>query len=196
MLHTNDNGTRSCRGMIRSYWELHFGVRHNKKKGYDSRSECHEAAGSSTSVNNATTRRAVDSRGECQVVLKQVVKRGEEVMTSPEGLSYPKAKRRLERRCTQRSTIVPQRRIYRSRRKGHRCKAMDSRAMGLVAPQYHKGETSMESSIPCSHGGRASVVKGDEEVENAKANSKYQDKVKGQMPRNFIRSVSMGFSSR
>ncbi|RZS22379.1 hypothetical protein BHM03_00055155 [Ensete ventricosum] len=34
----------------------------------------------------------------------------------PAGLSYPKAKRRLERRWTQRSTTVPQRRIYRSRR--------------------------------------------------------------------------------
>ncbi|RRT53626.1 hypothetical protein B296_00048445, partial [Ensete ventricosum] len=33
--------------------------------------------------------------------------------------------------------------------------------------------TSMESSIPCSHGGRALVVKGAEEVENAEANSKY-----------------------
>ncbi|RZS14687.1 hypothetical protein BHM03_00046419 [Ensete ventricosum] len=36
-----------------------------------------------------------------------------------------------------------------------------------------EGRTSMESSIPCSHGGRALVVKGAEEVENAKANSKY-----------------------
>ncbi|RWW06451.1 hypothetical protein GW17_00030221 [Ensete ventricosum] len=32
--------------------------------------------------------------------------------------------------------------------------------------------TSVESSIPCSHGGRALVVKGAEEVENAKTNSK------------------------
>ncbi|RWW82291.1 hypothetical protein BHE74_00009257 [Ensete ventricosum] len=36
-------------------------------------------------------------------VLKQVVERGEEATTSPEGLSYPKAKRRLERRWTRRS---------------------------------------------------------------------------------------------
>ncbi|RWW35633.1 hypothetical protein BHE74_00059429 [Ensete ventricosum] len=35
-----------------------------------------------------------------------------------------------------------------------------------------EGETSVESSIPFSHGGRAMVVKGAEEVENAKANSK------------------------
>ncbi|RWW35522.1 hypothetical protein BHE74_00059536 [Ensete ventricosum] len=48
----------------------------------------------------------------------KVVERGEEAMTSPVGLSYPKAKRRLERRWTRRSTTVPQRRIYRSRRKG------------------------------------------------------------------------------
>ncbi|RRT76211.1 hypothetical protein B296_00012656 [Ensete ventricosum] len=59
-----------------------------------------------------------------------------------------------------------------------RCKATDSRAMGLVAPWYRRGGTSMESSIPCSHGGRAFVVKGAKEVENAKANSKYQDRAK------------------
>ncbi|RRT31314.1 hypothetical protein B296_00058623 [Ensete ventricosum] len=35
-----------------------------------------------------------------------------------------------------------------------------------------------------------------EEVENAKANSKYQDRVEGQRPRNFIRPMSMDFSAR
>ncbi|RWV80594.1 hypothetical protein BHE74_00004650 [Ensete ventricosum] len=59
-----------------------------------------------------------------------------------------------------------------------------------------KTETSMDSSIPCSHGGRSLVMKGAEEMENAEANSKYQDKVEGQRPKNLIRSVSMGFSSR
>ncbi|RRT83395.1 hypothetical protein B296_00010363 [Ensete ventricosum] len=78
----------------------------------------------------------------------------------PVGLNYPKVKHRLERWWTRRSTTVPQRRIYRSRRKGYGCKSMDSRAMGLVAPWYHRGGTSVESSIPCSHGGRALVVKG------------------------------------
>ncbi|RZS13503.1 hypothetical protein BHM03_00045101 [Ensete ventricosum] len=53
-----------------------------------------------------------------------------------------------------------------------------------------------ESSIPCSHGGRALVVKWDEEVENAEANSKDQDNAEGQKPKNFIRSVSTSFSSR
>ncbi|RRT35830.1 hypothetical protein B296_00025956 [Ensete ventricosum] len=57
-----------------------------------------------------------------------------------------------------------------------------------------EGGTSVESSIPCFHGGRALVVKGAEEVENAKANSKYQDMAEGQ--RNFIRPVSMNLSSR
>ncbi|RWW46641.1 hypothetical protein BHE74_00047416 [Ensete ventricosum] len=80
--------------------------------------------------------------------------------------------------------------------KGCRCKATDSRAMGLAAPWYRRGGTSVESSIPCSHGGRALVVKEAKEVENAKANFKYQDRAKGQRPRNFIRPVSMGFSSR
>ncbi|RZS26162.1 hypothetical protein BHM03_00059468, partial [Ensete ventricosum] len=54
------------------------------------------------------------------------------------------------------------------------CKEMDSRAMGLAASWYCRGGTSIESLILCSHGGRAFVVKGAEEVENAKANSKYQ----------------------
>ncbi|RZS14594.1 hypothetical protein BHM03_00046295 [Ensete ventricosum] len=38
------------------------------------------------------------------MVSKQVVGRGEEATTSLVGLSYPKAKRRLERRWTRRST--------------------------------------------------------------------------------------------
>ncbi|RWW70057.1 hypothetical protein BHE74_00022293 [Ensete ventricosum] len=72
-------------------------------------------------------------------------------------------------------------------RKGRRCEATDNRVMGLVVPWYRKDETSVESSIPCSHRRRALVIKGVEEVENAKANSKYQDKAEGQRPKNFIR---------
>ncbi|RWW02710.1 hypothetical protein BHE74_00020759 [Ensete ventricosum] len=116
-------------------------------------------------------------------------------MTSPEGLSYPKVKCRLKRRWTQRSATMSQRRIYRLRRKGRICKTTDSRAMSLAAPWYRRGRTSMELSIPCSHGGRTLVVKGIKEVENIEANSKYYDKAGGQRPRNFIRVVSMGFSS-
>ncbi|RWW85107.1 hypothetical protein BHE74_00006249 [Ensete ventricosum] len=44
--------------------------------------------------------------GRTAIVSKQVVERGEEATTSPVGLSYPKVKRRLERRWTQRSTTV------------------------------------------------------------------------------------------
>ncbi|RRT78915.1 hypothetical protein B296_00005246 [Ensete ventricosum] len=51
-------------------------------------------------------------------------------------------------------------------------------------------------SIPCSLGGGALVIKGGEEMKNVEANSKYQDKMEGQRPRNFIRLVSMDFSSR
>ncbi|RZR76574.1 hypothetical protein BHM03_00001400 [Ensete ventricosum] len=40
-----------------------------------------------------------------------------------------------------------------------------------------EGGTSVKSSVPCSHGGRALVVKGAKEIENAEANSKYYDKV-------------------
>ncbi|RZS18276.1 hypothetical protein BHM03_00050516 [Ensete ventricosum] len=129
-------------------------------------------------------------------VLKQAVERGKEAIMSPEGLSYPKAKRQSERRWTHRSVTVPQRQIYQSRRKGHKCKATYSRAMGLAAPWYHTGGTSVESLIPCSHGGRALVVKEAEEVENAEANFEYQDKAEGQRLRNFIRLVSTVFSSR
>ncbi|RZS09715.1 hypothetical protein BHM03_00040819 [Ensete ventricosum] len=52
----------------------------------------------------------------------------------------------------------------------------------LREPDKSKGkaETSVESPIPCSHGGTTLVVKGAEEVKNAKANSKYQDKAEGQ----------------
>ncbi|RRT36468.1 hypothetical protein B296_00018013 [Ensete ventricosum] len=67
--------------------------------------------------------------------------------------------------------------------------------MGFAAPWYRRSGTSIDSSIPCFHEGRALVVKGTEEVENAKVNSKYQDKAEDQMPRNFIRPMSMDFSS-
>ncbi|RWW05192.1 hypothetical protein GW17_00031545 [Ensete ventricosum] len=46
------------------------------------------------------------------------------------------------------------------------CRSTDSRAMGLAAPWYRRGRTFVESSIPCSHGGRALVVKGAEEPSN------------------------------
>ncbi|RZS24439.1 hypothetical protein BHM03_00057505 [Ensete ventricosum] len=103
----------------------------------------------------------------------RVVEKGEEAMTSPEGLSYPKAMHRSDRRWTRRSVKMPQRRIHQLRRKGYKCKATDSRAMGLAATWYRRGGTSVESSIPCSHGGRVLVVKGAKEVENAEANFKY-----------------------
>ncbi|RRT49493.1 hypothetical protein B296_00019128 [Ensete ventricosum] len=99
-------------------------------------------------------------------------------------------------RWTRRNATLSQRQIYRSQRNGYRCKATDSRDMGLVVSWYHRGGTSVESSIPCFHGGRALVVKTVEDMENAEANSKYQDRVEGQKLRNFIRPMSMGFSSR
>ncbi|RWV97007.1 hypothetical protein GW17_00040235 [Ensete ventricosum] len=68
--------------------------------------------------------------------------------------------------------------------------------MGSVALWYHKGETFMESSIPCSSEGRPLIAKGAEKVENAEANSKYQNRAEGQRPRNFIRPVSADFLSR
>ncbi|RRT58270.1 hypothetical protein B296_00021509 [Ensete ventricosum] len=74
--------------------------------------------------------------------------------------------------------------------------ATDNSSMGMAAPWYRKSETSVESSIPCSHGGRVLVVKGVKKVENAEVNSKYKDKAEGQRLKNFIRSMLMGFSSR
>ncbi|RZR97388.1 hypothetical protein BHM03_00026560 [Ensete ventricosum] len=65
---------------------------------------------------------------------------------SEDKADYPRAKRQSERRWTRRSVTVPQRRIYRSRRNECRCKATDSMAMGLAAPLYRRGGTSMESS--------------------------------------------------
>ena len=44
--------------------------------------------------------------------------------------------------------------------------------------------------------GERLVMKGAEEVEDVEVKSKYQDKAKGQRPENFIRLVSMSFSSR
>ena len=44
--------------------------------------------------------------------------------------------------------------------------------------------------------GERLVVKGVEEVEHAEANSNYRDKAEGQRPRNFVRPVSMNYSSR
>ncbi|RWW10608.1 hypothetical protein BHE74_00034819 [Ensete ventricosum] len=116
------------------------------------------------------------TKGNCSEntkVLKQVVERGEEATTSPKGLNYLKTKRRSEWRWTQRSVTVPQRQNYRSRKKGRRCKATDSSAMGLAVSWYRRGKTFVESSIPRSHRGRALVVKGAEEAENVEANSKY-----------------------
>ncbi|RWW16809.1 hypothetical protein GW17_00019293 [Ensete ventricosum] len=51
-----------------------------------------------------------------------------------------------------------------------KCKIIDSRAMSL---SYCRGETFVESPIPCSQRSRALVVKGVEKVENVEANSKY-----------------------
>ncbi|RRT55071.1 hypothetical protein B296_00038763 [Ensete ventricosum] len=147
-----------------------------------------------------TRRRAMDPRSEyydtAEASLRVWSKGARKRRGVRRSLATQKVKCRLERSWTRRSTTVPQRRIYRSRMKGCRCKATDSGVMGLAAPWYHRGRTFMESSIPCSHGGRALVVKGAEEVENAEINSKYQDRAEGQRSRNFIRPMSMGFSSR
>ncbi|RZR93179.1 hypothetical protein BHM03_00021615 [Ensete ventricosum] len=127
--------------------------------------KCDPRVGSSTIQRTRPTsiRKEVDSE-EHHNAVEVDLPIAKEGMQIPVGLSYPKAKRRLERMWTQRSTTVSQRWIYQSRRKGCRCKITDSRAMGLAAPWYRRGETSVESSIPCSHGGRALVIKGAKEV--------------------------------
>ncbi|RRT48847.1 hypothetical protein B296_00040814 [Ensete ventricosum] len=57
--------------------------------------------------------------------------------------------------------------------------ATDSRVMGSAVPWYYRDGTSVELSIPCSHGGRALVIIGAEEVENAEANFQYHDRAEG-----------------
>ncbi|RWW50530.1 hypothetical protein BHE74_00043201 [Ensete ventricosum] len=65
-----------------------------------------------------------------------------------------------------------------------------------------QGRVSEQAGLPRSHRSLALMEgehwskKGAEEVENAKSNSEYQDRAEGQRPRNFIRLVLMGFSSR
>ncbi|RWV91177.1 hypothetical protein GW17_00046554 [Ensete ventricosum] len=83
-----------------------------------------------------------------------------------QGSATQKAIASVRKRWTQRSATMLQKQIYRSRRKRRKCKAMDSRAMGLATPWYRRGGTSVVSSIPCSHGGRVLVVKGAEEKFN------------------------------
>ncbi|RWW16504.1 hypothetical protein GW17_00019606 [Ensete ventricosum] len=57
--------------------------------------------------------------------------------------------------------------------------AMDSSVMGMAASWYHRGETSVETSIPCSHEGRALVVNGAKNMENVKANPSTKTRLKG-----------------
>ncbi|RWW57928.1 hypothetical protein BHE74_00035256 [Ensete ventricosum] len=115
---------------------------------------------------------------------------------SPEGINYLKSKASVRKEVDSEECYNAVEADLPIVEKRCRCKATDSRVMGLAVSWYHRGGTSVESSIPCSHGGRALVMKGAEEVENAEVNSKYYDNVEGQRPRNFIRPVLTGFSTR
>ncbi|RRT70206.1 hypothetical protein B296_00020313 [Ensete ventricosum] len=138
------------------------GTKDKSREGLDHAKVWSGAVGSSTSVNDTTTKRAMDSMGECHgtaeaglpynraageldcssayIRLREPDKsddkvegvevsrhRGEEAMTSPEELNYPKAKHRLEWRA--RSVTMSQRRIYQLRSKGHRREGTDSSVM-------------------------------------------------------------------
>ncbi|RWW49614.1 hypothetical protein BHE74_00044191 [Ensete ventricosum] len=129
---------KAHRGMIMSYWELHFGEQHNDKKDYGFNVMIASTKGLNYLKSKASVRKEVDLE-ECYNAIEA---------------DLPI----VEKRC--------------------RCKATNSRAMGLAVPWYHRGETSVESSIPCSHGGRALVMKGAEEVDNTEVNSKYHDKMR------------------
>ncbi|RRT32402.1 hypothetical protein B296_00028021 [Ensete ventricosum] len=130
----------------------------------------------STSVNNAMARRTVDSRSECHGAVEAGLLCVRIEASSDESLGHQHMGAVYHRR---RSQIVSTSESHGGNLIIQRCKAIDSRAMGLAAPWYHRDETFVKSSIPCSYGGRALVVKGAEEVENAKANSKNQDKAEG-----------------
>ncbi|RRT85855.1 hypothetical protein B296_00007579 [Ensete ventricosum] len=158
-----------------------------------------------TKVNNMTARRVMDSTIECNGTAEAnlpCVHRMKALVISIWGLRMIRATGELDCSSAYIRLREPNKsedkteRICRSRRKGRRCEATYSSAMGLAAPWYRRGETFMESSISCSHGGRALVVKGAGEVENEEANSNYQDKAEGKKPRNFIRLVSTGFSTK
>nr|ABF70076.1 hypothetical protein MA4_54B05.10 [Musa acuminata] len=152
------------------------------------------ATGSTTSVNNTTTRRAMDSRSEghgtteaglpgmieaageldcsrAHIRLREPGKSEDKVDLSfhqPNGAAW-RTQRDL---ATQNQASVRMegdseeyhRDISTDRgEKGCICEAMDSSAIGMVAPWYRRGA---------------------EEVEHAEANSKYRDKTEGARPRN------------
>ncbi|RZS24834.1 hypothetical protein BHM03_00057947 [Ensete ventricosum] len=112
-----------------------------------------------------SSRRAVDSRGEChgtvEAGLPCVCIEMRALVVSIWGLCMIGAAGELD--CF--SAHIRLRELGKSEDKAE-CKSTDSRAMGLAAPWYRRGGTFVESSIPCSHGGRALVVKGAEEPSN------------------------------
>ena len=55
-----------------------------------------------------------------------------------------------------------------------RCEVIDSRTMGIEVSLYHRGETSIQASILCSHGEKVCMImKEAKEMENEMTNSKY-----------------------
>ncbi|RWW72811.1 hypothetical protein BHE74_00019352 [Ensete ventricosum] len=70
------------------------------------------------------------------------------------------------------NVVVPQRRVFVYDRSGWRVGLLQcSRSLKEPGNSEDKaeGETSVESLIPCSHGGRGLVIKGTEDVEYAEA---------------------------
>ncbi|RWW76698.1 hypothetical protein BHE74_00015196 [Ensete ventricosum] len=192
--------------MIRSCWELHFGEQCNGKKGlwiqgvnvmvpqrrvfrvYASKLASDESLGRQHMG-------AVYHRGSSQIASTSESHGGDLII-----LRYDRSSWRVGLlQCSH--SLKGTRRVRGQSRVVERGEEATTSPVGLNYPKVKhrlemRGETSVESPIPCSHRGRALVVKGAEEVENAKANSKYQDNAKGQRPRNFIRPVSIDFSSR
>ena len=81
-----------------------------------------------------------------------MVKRDNKATTSPEGLNYKKKKSLIEvdsEECHNAvETDLP------IAKKRSRCEVTNSRAMGIIVSWYQRGKTFVESSIPCSPGGR------------------------------------------
>ncbi|RWW51863.1 hypothetical protein BHE74_00041753 [Ensete ventricosum] len=138
---------------------------------------------------NRTRRRAMDSRSECHGTAKVCLTCVYRILYRMKALVIGI----ISGLCSSTSQRTKPKADLSIKKKGCRCEAMENSIMGMVAPWYHRGGTSVESLIPCSHRGRALVVKRTEEVENTKANFKYQDKADGQKPGNFVRPVSIGF---
>ncbi|RRT34597.1 hypothetical protein B296_00036176 [Ensete ventricosum] len=130
--------------MIRSDWELHFGEQCNSKKGCGFKRV-------NAMVPQRRVFRMIGAAGELDYFSAYIRLRkpdkSEDKADDDEsnGAQLPKSKASVRKEVDleeHHSAVETDLSIVK-----------DSRAMGLAAPWYRRGGTSVESSIPCSHGG-------------------------------------------